>query len=60
MRRTVMGKILRIGMGAEGGPKVTEDHPGEYSGLGGRVLTWAIASREDPLSAKVCKEIDRT
>ena len=31
-----MDKILRIDMGAEGGPKVTEVPLGEYAGMGGR------------------------
>jgi len=43
-----MEKILRIDMGAEGGPKVKEERIGEYSGLGGRALTTAIVSKEVP------------
>lgn len=43
-----MEKILRIDMGAEGGPKVTEEQTGEYAGLGGRALTSAMVSREVP------------
>ncbi|GAJ01386.1 unnamed protein product, partial [marine sediment metagenome] len=43
-------KILRIDMGAEDGPKVTEEPLGDYAGLGGRALTSSIISREvDPL-----------
>jgi aldehyde:ferredoxin oxidoreductase len=45
-----MDKILRIDMGAEGGPKTTEEPLGEYAGLGGRALTSAMISKEvDPL-----------
>jgi len=45
-----MEKILRINMGAEGGPKATKDSLGGYAGLGGRALTSAIVSKEvDPL-----------
>jgi aldehyde:ferredoxin oxidoreductase len=47
-RRIFMDKILRINMGAEGGPKATEEPLGEYAGLGGRALTSAIISREVP------------
>jgi len=43
-----MDKILRIDMGAEGGPKVTTAPPGEYAGLGGRALTSAVVSKEVP------------
>ncbi|SFN08451.1 aldehyde ferredoxin oxidoreductase N-terminal domain-containing protein, partial [Thermodesulforhabdus norvegica] len=41
-------KILRIDMGAEGGPRVVESGLGEYEGFGGRGLTSAIVSREVP------------
>jgi len=45
-----MDKILRIDMGAEGGPKATEEPLGDYAGLGGRALTSAVVSKEvDPL-----------
>lgn len=45
-----MDKILRINMGAEGSPKVTEELLGEYASNGGRALTSAIISKEvDPL-----------
>jgi aldehyde:ferredoxin oxidoreductase len=52
----VMDKILRVDMGAEGGPRVSEAPLGEYAGLGGRALTSAIVSKEvlptcHPLSA---------
>ncbi len=43
-----MEKILRIDMGADGGPKVKEEPLGEYAGLGGRGLTSAIVSKEVP------------
>jgi len=41
-------KILRINMGAPGGPKVSEEPLGAYEGLGGRALTSAIVSKEVP------------
>jgi len=43
-----MDKILRIDMGAEGGPKATETPVGEYAGLGGRALTSAVVAKEVP------------
>ncbi|MBW2028887.1 MAG: aldehyde ferredoxin oxidoreductase [Deltaproteobacteria bacterium] len=43
-----MEKILRIDVGAEGGPRATESPLGEYAGLGGRALTSAIVSKEVP------------
>jgi len=43
-----MDKILRIDVGAEGGPKAFEKPLGEYAGLGGRALTSAILSKEVP------------
>jgi len=43
-----MDKILRIDMGAEGGPKVTQVALGEYAGQGGRGMTSAIVSKEVP------------
>jgi aldehyde:ferredoxin oxidoreductase len=43
-----MDKILRINVGAEGGPKATVVPVGEYAGLGGRALTSAIVSKEVP------------
>ncbi|MBS1114583.1 MAG: aldehyde ferredoxin oxidoreductase [Nitrospirae bacterium] len=43
-----MDKILRIDVGAEGGPKATTVPVGEYAGLGGRALTSAIISKEVP------------
>jgi aldehyde:ferredoxin oxidoreductase len=43
-----MEKILRIDMGAEGGPKIREEPVGEYAGLGGRALTSAVVAKEVP------------
>ena len=43
-----MDKILRINMGAEGGPKVSEVPVGAYAGMGGRAMTSAIISKEVP------------
>ena len=43
-----MDKILRINMGAEGGPKATEESLSAYAGLGGRAMTSAIISKEVP------------
>jgi aldehyde:ferredoxin oxidoreductase len=43
-----MDKILRINMGAPGGPKFKTEPVGSYAGMGGRALTTAIVSREVP------------
>ncbi|MFO7965543.1 MAG: aldehyde ferredoxin oxidoreductase C-terminal domain-containing protein [Desulfobacterales bacterium] len=43
-----MDKILRIDMGADGGPSISEAEPGPYAGLGGRALTSAVVSKEVP------------
>jgi aldehyde:ferredoxin oxidoreductase len=43
-----MDKILRINMGADGGPKVKTEPLGGYAGMGGRGLTSAIVSKEVP------------
>ena len=43
-----MDKILRIDMGAEGGPKVRTEPLGNYAGLGGRAMTSAIVAKEVP------------
>ncbi len=43
-----MDRILRINMGAEGGPKARVEPLGEYAGLGGRGMTSSIISREVP------------
>ena len=45
-----MDKVLRINMGAEGGPRIKVDSLGGYAGLGGRALTSGIVSKEvEPL-----------
>ncbi len=43
-----MGKILRIDVGATGGPKAVETGLDDYEGLGGRAMTSGIISREVP------------
>jgi aldehyde:ferredoxin oxidoreductase len=43
-----MDKILRIDMGAEGGPQIKESPVGDYAGLGGRAMTSAIVAKEVP------------
>lgn len=43
-----MDKILRIDMGAEGGPKATVEPVGAYAGLGGRSLTSTLVVNEVP------------
>ncbi len=43
-----MDKILRIDVGAKGGPQVKETPLGDYAGFGGRGLTSAIVSSEVP------------
>jgi aldehyde:ferredoxin oxidoreductase len=43
-----MDKILRINMGAAGGPKATVIPVGDYAGLGGRAMTSTIVSKEVP------------
>lgn len=43
-----MEKILRIDMGAPGGPKVRVESLGDYAGFGGRAMTSAIVSKEVP------------
>jgi aldehyde:ferredoxin oxidoreductase len=43
-----MDKILRINMGADGGPAVKAEPLGDYAGFGGRGLTSAIVSKEVP------------
>ncbi len=43
-----MDKILRIDMGAKGGPRLTEAPLGEYAGIGGRALTSALVAGEVP------------
>jgi len=43
-----MDKILRIDMGADGGPKASEVPVAQYAGFAGRALTSAIVSQEVP------------
>ncbi|MEW5819366.1 MAG: aldehyde ferredoxin oxidoreductase N-terminal domain-containing protein, partial [Cyanobacteriota bacterium] len=43
-----MDKILRIDMGAEGGPIIKFCKLSSYEGLGGRALTSAVVSKEVP------------
>jgi aldehyde:ferredoxin oxidoreductase len=43
-----MDKIVRIDMGAVGGPKVSIGPLGDYAGFGGRGMTSAIVSKEVP------------
>ncbi|MCP3900458.1 MAG: aldehyde ferredoxin oxidoreductase [Desulfobacteraceae bacterium] len=43
-----MEKILRIDVGAAGGPKAVETGLGDYEGLGGRAMTSGIISKEVP------------
>jgi aldehyde:ferredoxin oxidoreductase len=43
-----MDQILRIDMGADGGPAVKTESLGDYAGFGGRGLTSAIVSKEVP------------
>jgi aldehyde:ferredoxin oxidoreductase len=43
-----MDKILRINMGADGGPQIKTEPVGGYAGLGGRALTSAMIAKEVP------------
>jgi aldehyde:ferredoxin oxidoreductase len=43
-----MDKILRIDVGAQGGPAFKDEPVGQYAGLGGRALTSAIINNEVP------------
>ena len=43
-----MDKILRINVGADGGPESRTEPLGDYAGLGGRGLTSAIVAKEVP------------
>jgi aldehyde:ferredoxin oxidoreductase len=43
-----MENILRVDMGAKGGPKFSKEPPGEYAGMGGRGMTSAVISKEVP------------
>ena len=52
-----MDKILRVDMGAEGGPTFREEPLGDYAGLGGRIMTSTVVAKEvdpvcHPLSAE--------
>jgi aldehyde:ferredoxin oxidoreductase len=44
----IMDKVLRINMGAEGGPSASVVPVGQYAGLGGRAMTSAVVSKEVP------------
>jgi aldehyde:ferredoxin oxidoreductase len=43
-----MDKILRIDVGADGGPKATVTELGDYAGMGGRAMTSMVVSTEVP------------
>lgn len=43
-----MDKILRIDVGAEGGPAFSIDTVGDYAGLAGRAMTSAVVNKEVP------------
>lgn len=43
-----MDKILRIDVGADGGPALLEESVGDYAGIGGRALTSTIICKEVP------------
>ena len=43
-----MDKILRINVGADGGPAFTVEGLGDYSGLGGRAMTSTVVAKEVP------------
>ena len=43
-----MDKILRIDMGAQGGPAAKVEPLGDYAGLGGRAMTSALVAKEVP------------
>ena len=43
-----MDKILRINMGASGGPQFAVEPLGAYAGLGGRAMTSAVVNKEVP------------
>ena len=45
-----MDKILRIDMGAAGGPVLKTEALGDYAGLGGRAMTSTIVAKEVPPS----------
>ena len=43
-----MDKILRVDVGADGGPRTTVTELGEYAGMGGRGMTSMVVSKEVP------------
>jgi aldehyde:ferredoxin oxidoreductase len=43
-----MDKMLRLDMGADGGPKADVQPLGDYAGLGGRAMTSGIVAKEVP------------
>jgi aldehyde:ferredoxin oxidoreductase len=43
-----MDKLVRINMGPDAGPQVSEETLGEYAGMGGRGLTSSIVAKEVP------------
>jgi len=43
-----MDKILRVDVGADGGPRATVAELGEYAGMGGRGMTSMVVSKEVP------------
>ncbi|WP_045218114.1 aldehyde ferredoxin oxidoreductase family protein [Desulfonatronum thioautotrophicum] len=43
-----MDKILRIDVGAQGGPKATVEPVGDYAGMGGRAMTTMVVFKEVP------------
>ncbi len=46
-----MDKILRIDMGAAGGPALKTEALGDYAGLGGRAMTSTVVAKEVPPSS---------
>jgi aldehyde:ferredoxin oxidoreductase len=43
-----MDKILRIDVGAQGGPKAVTEPVGDYAGMGGRAMTTMVVYKEVP------------
>lgn len=43
-----MDKILRVKMGADGGPQIVVEPLGDYAGLGGRAMTSTVVAKEVP------------
>jgi len=58
-RRVFIDKILRINMGAAGGPKATVTPVGAYAGLGGRAMTPGIVSKESRIRRKDRRNVHR-